>query len=560
MQSLLDQSQTLFTPDMKAGEVTNTLAWIITQKKPEALAEVRPLSSHKSVAVRRKAVEAFRVLGTESDVAFLGQWKSKEGDRKAFVAIESAIDAIRRRKSGDFVDFDAQVFTVKEALVQIKHVLGEKQYTVEAEISEAKNYYQMYYFTVKDAESEATLNCRAFQNVIFRSGFPLNEGLQVRITGKFVLDKYSRLQFDVKNIQLTGEGELLRNLKLLQEKLEREGLLDESRKRKPASLPSNILLLASSSSAAITDFTKVLGRRRGGMTVYHLPIKTQGVGAESEILARLKQAASVVEEYKINTVVITRGGGSKEDLIVFNSEAVVRAVHGISRPVIVAIGHERDVTLAELVADVRASTPSQAAELVSLSKDDVAGQKDRSIAGVNTQIQAKLQQYRLYNERVVVVIHQLLSQRIAKSRQIIQEVNQSVSGLIRSVFHQSQDIAKQCYNIAQKSVDEARLVIRDIKYIYPMQRSKVDSLHIQTSIITKDIYQLFGLLLQTHKQNFMVTITRIQAIHPKNVLKNGFVMVEADGQVITRKEEVRDNKNLQLSFYDGTLEVTTQSQ
>ncbi len=557
MQSLLEESQSLFTPDMKAGEVSNVVSWVITQKKSDSLSELRALSTHKSVAVRRKVVEAFRMLGTESDLAFLEQWKSKEGDRKAFVAIESAMDAIERRKSGDFTDFSSQVFTVKEALVQIKHVLGEKEYVIEAEISEAKNYYQMYYFTVKDAESEATLNCRAFQNVIFRSGFPLNEGLQVRISGKFVLDKYSRLLFDVKSIQLTGEGELLRNLKLLQEKLDKEGLLDESRKRKPAMLPNNILLLASSSSAAITDFTKVLGRRRGGMTVYHLPIKTQGVGAESEILARLKQAEEVIVDHAIDTVVITRGGGSKEDLIVFNSEPVVRAVHGISRPVIVAIGHERDVTLAELVADMRASTPSQAAELVSYSSSDVAAQKDRTVSAIHARLLEKVQQYRVYNERMVAVIREYFAQRVLQARQTIQSVNQSVYALIGSAKHQTQDLAQQCYRLVIQDIELSKRSLEEIKYLYPIYQRGVDNLLIQNSNLTHTIYQLIQQNLAQKKQEFLLNITTIQSIHPRNILKNGYAMVEANGKVITRKKDVVSPGNLQLSFYDGTLEVNT---
>jgi exodeoxyribonuclease VII large subunit len=129
-------------------------------------------------------------------------------------------------------------------------------------------------------------------------------------------------------------------------------------------------LIASPSSAAISDFTNVLGRRRVDK---YLPLtyQNQGVGAEYELIEALKQANTFIDDQSIDTVVITRGGGSKDDLQVFNVESVVRAVFGLNKPTIVAIGHERDVSLAELAADCRASTPSQAAELVSLSTEEV---------------------------------------------------------------------------------------------------------------------------------------------------------------------------------------------
>ena len=127
---------------------------------------------------------------------------------------------------------------------------------------------------------------------------------------------------EVSAIQLTGQGELLRNLKLLEQKLAQEGLFDPARKRPIPKVPQKILLVASPHSAAVTDFVKVLASRRTGIEIFLLPIKTQGLGAEAVILEQLAKVNDLCEQLAIDTVVITRGGGSQDDLFVFNSEAV----------------------------------------------------------------------------------------------------------------------------------------------------------------------------------------------------------------------------------------------
>jgi exodeoxyribonuclease VII large subunit len=553
----LDQKTVLPFDGMKANEILAVISRIITQKTKSEMSLITTLTSYKSVAVRRKLADAYSVLGEMKDLEKLEYWKTSESDRKTFILIETAVDRIKRREKGEDVELDSSVLSIPEALLQIKKVLGEKVYTIEGEITESKNYNVMYYFTVKDPVSEATLNCRCLQQILFQSGFPLNEGLQIRVKGKFVLDKFSRLIFDVRYITLTGEGELLRNLKLLQEKLDKEGLLDESRKRKLPTLPNKIMLIASSNSAALTDFTKVLGRRRGGITIYHLPIKTQGVGAESEIITKLNQTNELISEYDIETVIITRGGGSKEDLIVFNSESVVRAIHGISKPTIVAIGHERDISLAELVADVRASTPSQAAEMVSKSAIEVIGEITVLSNKITSLVQERVTDYRRYNNAISSYFVQKFNQEIKTIEQQMNYFDQFFIQFVKQFKVEMRVIINEIHNSIYNQIRQTQNILYEIPYIYKNTESTVYNMLIKNT----DLYDKITVQIAKNKQEFETDVIRvllqINSYNPEKIMEKGYAMVSIGNQVITTKKQIKPAMNLQIGFIDGTIEVVT---
>ncbi|NJK71323.1 MAG: hypothetical protein HC932_03675 [Thermales bacterium] len=176
----------------------------------------------------------------------------------------------------------------------------------------------------------------------------------------------------------------------------------------------------------------MLNHRRGGLEIFHLPIKTQGRSAENEILNALGVTNKLVEENKIDTIVMTRGGGSKEDLIVFNSEKVVRALHGLSKPTIVAIGHERDVTLSELVADVRAATPSQAAEMVSQSSAEILQMIEKILLNCKSLTQARGKSYLGFCEQITNRMMMVLRMGLQEQRQTLNKADQ----YLRGVFYQ----------------------------------------------------------------------------------------------------------------------------
>ncbi len=185
----------------------------------------------------------------------------------------------------------------------------------------------------------------------------------VRVTGRpGVHLRSGRFRISVTRVEPVGEGALARALALLKVKLEREGLFALERKRPLPFVPEVIGLVASRESAAYSDFLKVLRHRFGGLTVIVRHVQVEGAAAIPDIIQGLRAIAEV--EPRPEVIVLTRGGGSLESLAAFNSEEVARAIFASPIPVMVAVGHERDITLADLTADARASTPSNAAELL----------------------------------------------------------------------------------------------------------------------------------------------------------------------------------------------------
>jgi exodeoxyribonuclease VII large subunit len=426
---MLEPISEIFTKEMKVADVNKQLDIILTHRRVMFYEQVLALKSHKSIAVRRKLAENIWKLSVElarqSDGDFeaeklgkiveLNTWQEQEGDRQTWLNLNISKDKISRISEGVKEENDGvrevNVLSVDEAIKSIKKLINDKEYVIEGEISGNKFNYNFASLSLKGSD-ENRIDCMVFNHTLNRLDFPLNDGLQVRVTGKFNLNKWSKLYFEIKTMKLTGQGELLRNLQLLEKKLDNEGLFDVDRKRKLNPYPVNILLLASTFGAAIDDFIKVLTNRRGGITIYHIPIKTQGSSAEKEIIDSIEYANSIMGLYKIDTVVITRGGGSKDDLFVFNSENVVRAIHSLTRPSIVAIGHEQDFTLAERVADMRASTPSNAAELVSDSNREITGMLDNIEQRAASALATRLNNARIFqqqNERSLVQFYQEFS-------------------------------------------------------------------------------------------------------------------------------------------------------
>lgn len=202
---------------------------------------------------------------------------------------------------------------------------------------------------------------------------PLEDGMKVRVFGyPKIYQKSGKFSFTVNKVELLGEGTLKKAYDLLKKKLEVEGLFAQERKRAIPRFPSRIALITSPGAAAYTDFLKILNNRWGGVEVDLIPVTVQGASAVVEIISAFKWLNTHEEDYDV--CVLTRGGGSMEDLQPFNSEDVARAVYGAKVPVICGIGHERDECLAEFVADVRASTPSNAAERAVPSRTEIVSE------------------------------------------------------------------------------------------------------------------------------------------------------------------------------------------
>ncbi len=262
------------------------------------------------------------------------------------------------------------VFTVSEITSRIKSLLEGSfaAVSVEGEISNAKQAASgHWYFTLKDAESQ--LPAVFFRSDAGRLKFRIEDGITVIASGGInVYRKRGQYQLVVSRLEPKGLGALQLALEQLKKKLMAEGLFREERKRPLPALPGRIGIVTSPTGAAIRDILQVIDRRFGNLHLLINPVKVQGEGAAAEI-------ARAVDDFNrrelADVIIVARGGGSIEDLWAFNEEPVVRAISRSRIPVISAVGHEVDWTLTDLVADLRAPTPSAAAELVVGRKSDL---------------------------------------------------------------------------------------------------------------------------------------------------------------------------------------------
>jgi len=235
------------------------------------------------------------------------------------------------------------------------------------------------YFDLKDQTS----NVKFFGSVFQLPG-PLEDGMLIRVTGTPQLHPNYGFSINIQAIALAGEGTIKKASQLLEARLVKEGLFDPERKRVLPYPPEHIGLIASGESAAFSDFLKVLNARWGGLTISHYDVQVQGEDAIGQVKAAIEYFNA--HHLPPEVLVITRGGGSLEDLQAFSSEPVVRSVAASRIPTLLAIGHERDVSLAERAADVHASTPSNAAELLVPDRRDQMAQLDSWQTGLRRQL------------------------------------------------------------------------------------------------------------------------------------------------------------------------------
>ncbi|KAA0207063.1 exodeoxyribonuclease VII large subunit [Candidatus Uhrbacteria bacterium] len=254
-----------------------------------------------------------------------------------------------------------------------KAIWDANEAAIEGEVSEFRiSQGQWVSFNLKD--ETALINCFLVLNKL---RLPIEDGMRVRLYGTpRVYPKWGKLSFNVERVELVGEGALRKALAALRAKLDAEGLFDPSRKRELPRFPSRIALIASRESAAYGDFVRIVNERWRGLEIdlYHAVV--QGEKAPDSVMSALARAntspgPSSERRGGYDVVVITRGGGSFEELTAFNDERLVRAIYASKIPTLVAIGHERDVTLAEEVADVRGSTPTDCARRLVPDRRDV---------------------------------------------------------------------------------------------------------------------------------------------------------------------------------------------
>ena len=286
-----------------------------------------------------------------------------------------------------------RVFTVAELTAAIRTKL-ESSYPeiwVEGEVSNARVWKTGHlYFTLKDASAQ--LNGVMFRSAVRLLRFKPTNGQHVVARGRLsVYEPKGEYQIVCEHLEPQGLGALQLAFEQLRERLSHEGLFDEKRKRPLPALPRKIGIVTSLDGAAIRDVLNILGRRYPNAHIVIGPARVQGMGAADEIVRGLKLVGRVPE---IDVIILTRGGGSIEDLWAFNEEPVARAIVAAPVPVVSAVGHETDYTISDFVSDLRAPTPSTAAELVVERKDEIASRIQRSEDTLRAMLRAGLQRRR----------------------------------------------------------------------------------------------------------------------------------------------------------------------
>ncbi len=232
---------------------------------------------------------------------------------------------------------------------------------VKGEISNFKNHYSgHFYFTLKD--EKAVIKCVMFRSHAAALPFVPEDGMKILARGYVsVFERDGQYQLYVEEMQPDGVGALYVAFEKLKAKLQQEGLFDEARKRRLPYMPGSIGVVTSSTGAVVRDIINILSRRFYNVTIKVYPVQVQGEGAAGQIAAGIRRLNELAN---VDVIIVARGGGSLEELWAFNEEIVARSIYHSKIPVISAVGHETDFTISDFVADVRASTPSAAAELV----------------------------------------------------------------------------------------------------------------------------------------------------------------------------------------------------
>ncbi|HUP45862.1 MAG TPA: exodeoxyribonuclease VII large subunit, partial [Thermoanaerobaculia bacterium] len=287
---------------------------------------------------------------------------------------------------------EPRVFTVSELIKQINiDFFRYNDISVEGEVS---NYTRSaaghLYFSIKDERAQLRVVFFATSARFLR--FRIENGLKLIVRGRLsIYEAKGEFQLNAVSAEPVGLGSLQLALEQLKKRLAEEGLFDAGRKKPIPMLPQRIAVVTSPAGAALRDILNVLGRRFEGLSLQIYPVRVQGTGAAQEIATALGH----LSRWEMHDVVlICRGGGSLEDLWPFNEEVVARAIATCTIPTISGIGHETDFTIADLVADLRAPTPSAAAEIVVRAKSEISNQIDNSVRRVRHLIESRVRNYR----------------------------------------------------------------------------------------------------------------------------------------------------------------------
>jgi exodeoxyribonuclease VII large subunit len=424
----------------------------------------------------------------------------------------------------------------------------------EGEISQAQQARSgHFYFVIKDSTSQ--LSAVMWSSAFARLDFPVEPGLSVQCHGKpNVYSGSGKLQIVVHRMFPSGEGALRKKFLEMKAKLELEGFFAEHRKRRLPFLPRAVGIVTSKTGAVIHDIMVRFRERMPCLPVYLVDVKVQGEGAAAEIAAGIRQ---LDKSKLVDVIIVARGGGSLDDLWAFNEEAVVKAIFACSVPVISGVGHEVDISLSDLVADVRAPTPTAAAEIVVPRRDDLLARLaefERRLGDTDRWLKPLAQRIdelslRLDN-RIAAFLQQGKLQLAAAAarlrgiepRQLIRTLDGKVDNLSQRLFA----AAERRLQLARRSVDAAAA---SLDCALPLQQ--VSALQSRLEALSKRLDTGVTTANRSRLAELERLSSKLEAINPRRVMQRGFSIVELRGKIVRSTEDVAVGDELRLLFARG---------
>lgn len=457
-------------------------------------------------------------------------------------------------------DGEERVFRVSEVNRAVRFQLEQEwgNVLIEGELSDVKRSQQGHvYFTLNDEEDPAQLRGVMFRSDVVRTKAPLQEGARVRVRGKLSLyPARGQFQLIARSARAAGEGDLSAQFRRVRAKLESEGLLDPERKRELPELPRVVGVVTSRTGAALRDIMRVAAERCP-VHILVADCRVQGEAAPDSIVAALELIQRVEE---LDVVIVARGGGSAEDLWAFNDEAVARAIAACRVPIVSGVGHEVDVTIADLVADVRAATPSNAAEIVVPRRDALLREVQSLERRLSQAFNNRMGGLRLRLERLLRPLH--------GARRVIAPIRRELA-LLEDLLEQSQRASLRARREAHAGL-HVRLMRLDPRSALRRDQRALAALSARLSNagrlpIRRRQERLVALrvalqararpMVREKRAALAEACAELDALSPLRVLERGYAIAlhEATGRAVRSVSEVHAGDRLRVRVSDGEL-------
>ena len=411
---------------------------------------------------------------------------------------------------------------------------------VEGEIS---NYRKQssghHYFTLKDDRSQ--LACVMFaRSYSAQAKIILSDGMQVQVYGAVtVYEARGQYQLIVQLIQPKGQGLLQAKFEALKRKLQTEGLFDPERKRRLPNFPRRVALVTSPTGAALQDMLNILKRRSPWLSILICPVRVQGEGAALEISEMIDYVSLHADQLRVEVMIVGRGGGSLEDLWEFNEESVARSIYRSKIPVVAAVGHEIDYTIADFVADRRAPTPSAAAELVAPDLQALKADLTSRRMALDRLVRQAVELRRLHIRRLSEAAYLREPHRlIVERQQRVDQLEMRLAEIWKGLMHQRRS---QLGRLA------AFLSAFRPEHWLQAKRGELASLEAR-------LKWTVGSRLEVHKNHIAELAGFLRLLGPKQTLERGYsITVDSKGGVIRSAHLVKPGERIQTKLADGEL-------